>query len=84
MLAISRLMLVNIPNIQVSWLTMGTDIAQLCLNAGANDMSSIMIEENVVSQAGKNIKLAQREMERLIINAGYCPKQRDQQYEIMK
>jgi len=83
MLAISRLMLVNISNIQASWLTMGSDIAQLSLNAGANDMSSIMIEENVVSQAGKNFNLGVEEMEKLIADAGFLPKKRNQQYELL-
>jgi cyclic dehypoxanthinyl futalosine synthase len=83
MLAISRIMLVNIPNIQASWLTMGKDIAQLCLNGGANDMSSIMIEENVVSQAGKNFTLKLAEMEKLISDAGYKPARRNQEYDMV-
>ncbi|HNQ67699.1 MAG TPA: cyclic dehypoxanthinyl futalosine synthase [Bacteroidales bacterium] len=84
MLAISRLMLINIPNIQVSWLTMGAEIAQLCLNAGANDMSSVMFEENVVSQAGKKYRLGIEEMKLLIANAGFRPSIRNQEYEILK
>jgi cyclic dehypoxanthinyl futalosine synthase len=80
MLAISRLMLVNIPNIQASWLTMGNDIAQLCLHAGANDMSSVMIEENVVSQAGKNFTMGVPQMEKLIRESGFVPKLRNQEY----
>ncbi|MDD3859533.1 MAG: dehypoxanthine futalosine cyclase [Bacteroidales bacterium] len=83
MLAISRLMLINIPNIQVSWLTMGVEIAQLCLNSGANDMSSVMFEENVVSQAGKRFKLGIIEMEKLISDAKFIPTVRNQEYEIM-
>lgn len=83
MLAISRLILTNIPNIQSSWLTMGKDIAQLSLNAGANDMSSIMIEENVVSQAGKNFSLGVDEMEKLISDAGFIPQRRNQEYEYL-
>jgi cyclic dehypoxanthinyl futalosine synthase len=73
-------MLPNIQNIQVSWLTMGKEIAQLALNAGANDMSSIMIEENVVSQAGKEFKMGQEDMEQTIRDAGFVPVRRDQEY----
>ncbi|MDD2385777.1 MAG: dehypoxanthine futalosine cyclase [Bacteroidales bacterium] len=80
MLAISRIMLPNIPNIQTSWLTMGSEIAKICLNAGANDMSSIMIEENVVSQAGKNNQITESEMIKTIENAGFTAKRRDQEY----
>lgn len=83
MLAISRIMLPNIPNIQVSWLTMGKEIAQLALNAGANDMSSIMIEENVVSQAGKEFKMGQEEMEQTIKDAGFTPRLRNQEYDFI-
>jgi cyclic dehypoxanthinyl futalosine synthase len=60
MLALSRLMLPNISNIQVSWLTVGPEVAQICLHAGANDMGSIMIEENVVSAAGHGIAFLRR------------------------
>ena len=52
MIALSRIMLPNVKNIQASWLTVGKDVAQICLHAGANDFGSIMIEENVVSAAG--------------------------------
>lgn len=83
MLALGRIMLPNIPNIQVSWLTMGKDIAQLALNAGANDMSSIMIEENVVSQAGKKFNMGIADMEKTIVEAGFIPQQRNQKYEII-
>ncbi len=80
MLALSRIMLPNIKNIQVSWLTMGAEVAQLCLNAGANDMSSIMIEENVVSQAGKNNKMGITEMGNCIQEAGFDAVERNQEY----
>lgn len=83
MLAFSRIMLPNIQNMQTSWLTMGSEIAEICLNAGANDMSSIMIEENVVSQAGKNNKLSVNEMENTIKNAGFIPRKRNQEYELL-
>jgi len=83
MLAFSRIILPNIKNIQTSWLTMGPEIAQVCLSSGANDMSSIMIEENVVSQAGKNNKLNIESMRKLIEQAGYIPVERNQEYEIL-
>jgi cyclic dehypoxanthinyl futalosine synthase len=81
MLTISRLMLLNIENIQASWLTMGGDIAQVCLTAGANDLSSIMIEENVVSKAGKQFTLNEEQMQNLITQAGFEPRKRNQEYE---
>lgn len=81
MLSFSRIMLPNIKNIQTSWLTMGNEIAKICLNAGANDMSSIMIEENVVSQAGKSFKMDESSMIKTIKDAGFYPKKRNQQYE---
>lgn len=83
MLALSRIILINIPNIQVSWLTRGEEIAKLALHGGANDMSSIMIEENVVSQAGKNFKLGVKEMEETILEAGFIPQLRNQEYEYL-
>lgn len=81
MLALSRIMLPNIPNIQTSWLTMGADVAQVCLHSGANDMSSIMIEENVVSKAGKNYKMDVISMKKTIKNAGFMPMERNQEYD---
>lgn len=82
-IALSRIVLLNIPNIQVSWLTMGAEVASLALHCGANDMSSIMIEENVVSQAGKNFKLDEDGMKKAISEAGFIPRRRNQQYEIL-
>lgn len=82
MLALSRIMLPNIKNIQASWLTMGREVAQLCLNSGANDMSSIMIEENVVSQAGKSYKMGIPEMKNCIRKAGFIAVVRNQEYVI--
>lgn len=82
-IALSRIVLLNIPNIQVSWLTMGAQVASLALHCGANDMSSIMIEENVVSQAGKNFKLDEDAMKKAISEAGFIPRRRNQQYEIL-
>ena len=81
MLSFSRIMLPNIKNIQTSWLTMGSEIAKICLNAGANDMSSIMIEENVVSQAGKDFKMDEKNMIKTIEEAGFIPKKRNQLYD---
>jgi len=80
MLALSRLMLPNIANIQVSWLTVGPQIAQACLHAGANDMGSIMIEENVVSAAGAKYRFSAEEIQRVIQEAGFEPRLRDQLY----
>jgi len=80
MLALSRLMLPNIENIQVSWLTVGPEVAQVCLHAGANDMGSIMIEENVVSAAGARYRFTAEEIQRVIREAGFEPRLRDQLY----
>ena len=81
MIAISRIMLNNIPNIQASWLTVGKKVGSLALHAGANDLGSIMIEENVVSAAGATNSLNAEEMKELIIGSGFIPKQRNQRYE---
>jgi cyclic dehypoxanthinyl futalosine synthase len=80
-IAISRIMLPNIKNIQASWLTVGKSVAQLCLNAGANDFGSIMIEENVVSAAGAPHRFTYRTMQDAIREAGFEPQLRNQQYE---
>jgi len=80
MLAIARLYLDNIPNIQSSWVTMGPKIGQLALFFGANDMGSVMMEENVVSAAGTTFRLNEAEIRRLISDAGWQPQQRDQYY----
>jgi cyclic dehypoxanthinyl futalosine synthase len=81
MIALSRLMLPNIENIQASWLTVGKDIAQLCLYAGANDFGSIMIEENVVSAAGAPHRFTADGIQQSIRDAGFEPQLRNQQYE---
>ena len=83
MLAISRIMLPNINNIQASWLTVGPEIGKLCLHAGANDFGSIMIEENVVSVAGANYELNIDTMRANITDAGFTPKRRNQKYEFL-
>ena len=81
MLAISRIMLPNIKNIQASWLTVGKNVAQLCLRAGANDFGSIMIEENVVSAAGAPHRFTSKSIQNAIKEGGFEPKLRNQQYE---
>lgn len=81
MIAISRIMLPNIPNIQASWLTVGKETAQLCLHAGANDFGSIMIEENVVSVAGANNKFDAAGIQQAIRDAGFEPRLRNQDFE---
>ena len=81
MIAISRIMLPNIKNIQASWLTVGKQTAQLCLHAGANDFGSIMIEENVVSAAGAPHRFTYRTIQQAIREAGFEPQLRNQQYE---
>ena len=82
-IAISRILLNNIPNIQASWLTVGKETAQVCLQAGANDMGSIMIEENVVSSAGASFKLSAIEMQKTIADAGFIPQLRTQDYQFI-
>ena len=80
MLAVSRLVLDNIPNIQASWVTQGPKIGQIALHFGANDLGSTMIEENVVSAAGTSFNLRIDEIVRLIETAGFRPVQRDTLY----
>jgi cyclic dehypoxanthinyl futalosine synthase len=81
MIAMSRIMLPNIKNIQASWLTVGKQIAQICLHAGANDFGSIMIEENVVSAAGAPHRFTSKGIQEAIREAGFEPQLRNQQYE---
>lgn len=81
MIAISRIMLPNVKNIQASWLTVGKQTAQLCLQAGANDFGSIMLEENVVSAAGAPHRFTARGIQEAIREAGFEPQLRNQQYE---
>lgn len=81
MIAMSRIMLPNVENIQASWLTVGKEIAQLCLHAGANDFGSIMIEENVVSAAGAPHRFTYKGIMNAIKEAGFEPQLRTQQYE---
>lgn len=83
MIAISRIMLPNIKNIQASWLTVGKNVAQLCLHGGANDFGSIMIEENVVSAAGAPHRFTYKTMMEAITESGFEPQLRNQEYEYM-
>lgn len=82
-LAVSRIFLDNIPNIQVSFLTQGPRVAQVALGYGANDFGSVMIEENVVSAAGNKFIVDASEFERLIRDAGYIPRRRNTRYEVI-
>lgn len=79
-LAVSRLMLDNIVNFQVSWVTQGKDVAQLGLHYGANDFGSLMIEENVVSQNGTSFTVTVQDIEKMITDAGFMPKRRNNTY----
>ncbi len=81
MVAMSRIMMPNIVNIQASWLTVGKQIAQACLHAGANDFGSIMIEENVVSAAGAAFRFTADGIQSAIKEAGFEPQLRNQEYE---
>ena len=79
-IAMSRIILNNITNIQASWLTVGKEVAEIALNSGANDMGSIMIEENVVSSAGATTRFDKEAMKATIRRAGFTPRLRDQLY----
>jgi cyclic dehypoxanthinyl futalosine synthase len=81
MIALSRIMLPNVKNIQASWLTVGKQTASVCLHAGANDYGSIMIEENVVSAAGAPHRFTYKSIQDAIREAGFEPQLRNQQYE---
>ncbi len=83
MIALSRIMLPNIKNIQASWLTVGKSVAQVCLHSGANDFGSIMIEENVVSAAGAPHRFTSNGIQQSITEAGFIPQLRNQQYELI-
>ncbi len=82
-LAISRIILSSVPNLQSSWVTMGLKVGQVALRFGANDFGSLMMEENVVSAAGTTYRATLREMERAITDAGYQPRRRRQDYSII-
>jgi len=84
MLALSRIFLDNIANVQASWVTQGPQIAQLSLHFGANDFGSTMIEENVVAAAGVHFRLSETEIRRLIQGAGFAPRQRLMDYTLVE
>lgn len=81
--AIARIVLDNFENVQSSWVTQGPAIGQVALKFGANDLGSIMIEENVVSQAGASFRMSVGDMRRLIGDLGYEPRQRDNWYRLL-
>lgn len=83
-LALSRIVLDNIPNIQASWVTQGAKMAQVALYFGANDMGGTMLEENVVAAAGCSFRMSQSEMIQLIQSAGFVPAQRTTTYSIVR
>lgn len=82
-LSLARIYLDNIPNIQVSWVTQGAKVAQIGLFFGGNDFGSVMIEENVVRAAGANFRLKTEEIKHIIKTAGFTPKIRNMQYDII-
>ncbi|MBI5637426.1 MAG: dehypoxanthine futalosine cyclase [Nitrospinae bacterium] len=82
-LAVSRIFLDNIPNIQASWVTQGSKVAQMALFFGANDMGSTMIEENVVKAAGVSFRLGEKDIRRLVRDAGFIPRRRAQDYALL-
>jgi cyclic dehypoxanthinyl futalosine synthase len=81
--ALARIYLDNIPNVQSSWVTQGQEIGQVALKFGANDLGSIMLEENVVSSAGTTFRMSVADMHRLIKDLGYEPRQRDNWYRLV-
>jgi len=83
MQALSRIFLDNFENVQSSWVTQGPEIGQVALNYGANDFGSVMMEENVVSSAGTTFRLQKEEIERLIADAGYTPRRRNNWYQLL-
>ena len=81
--ALGRIYLDNFTNVQSSWVTQGQEIGQVALKFGANDLGSIMIEENVVRQAGTTFRMTVADMQRLIRDLGYEPHQRDNWYRLV-
>ncbi len=79
-LAMSRLVLDNIAHVQASWVTQGPEVGQVALHFGADDLGSTMIEENVVASAGVSFRLCEREIQDLILRAGFKPRKRDVLY----
>src|SRR6478609_8475507 len=82
-LALMRIVADNVPNMQASWVTMGHKVGQVALRFGANDYGSLMMEENVVSATGTTYGTTLREMDRLILDAGYTPRRRRQDYSLL-
>jgi cyclic dehypoxanthinyl futalosine synthase len=82
--ALARIVLDNVPNLQSSWVTMGLKVGQVALRYGCNDFGSLMIEENVVSAANTTFRTSTAEMERLIRDAGFRPARRRQDYSILQ
>ncbi|HEX5436843.1 MAG TPA: cyclic dehypoxanthinyl futalosine synthase [Gemmatimonadaceae bacterium] len=82
--ALARLVLDNVPNLQASWVTMGMKVGQIALRFGCNDFGSLMIEENVVSAANTTFRTTTAEMEHLIRDAGFIPARRRQDYSVMQ
>ena len=83
MQALGRIFLDNIPNVQSSWVTQGPRIGQIALRYGANDFGSVMMEENVVSSAGTSFRLNKEQIERLIGDAGFEARRRDNWYRLL-
>jgi cyclic dehypoxanthinyl futalosine synthase len=83
-LAVARMYLDNVPNLQSSWVTQGEKIGQMALKFGANDMGSTMLEENVVSQAGATFRMPEAEIRRVIEDFGYVPRRRDCYYRVIE
>jgi cyclic dehypoxanthinyl futalosine synthase len=83
-LAVARLYLDNFPNVQASWVTQGLSVGQMALRFGANDMGSLMIEENVVAAAGTCYRTTEAEIRRSIEEAGYAPRKRNVFYELVE
>jgi cyclic dehypoxanthinyl futalosine synthase len=81
--ALARIVLDNVPNLQSSWVTMGMKVGQLALTFGCNDFGSLMIEENVVSAANTTHRTTIEELEHLIVDAGFQPRRRRQDYSII-
>jgi cyclic dehypoxanthinyl futalosine synthase len=84
MTALARIFLDNIPNIQSSWVTQGVKIGQLAMFFGANDMGSVMMEENVVSAAGTTYRLTEQEIRSAIAQAGWLPRKRNCYYQLLE
>jgi cyclic dehypoxanthinyl futalosine synthase len=83
-LALARIVLQNVPNLQSSWVTMGHKVGQVALRFGANDYGSLMMEENVVSAAGTTYRTTLTEIDRIIRDAGYTPRRRRQDYSVIE